>query len=182
MLDLGCGSGNYTNALAEIFPNSTFIGLDYSSKAVELANETKKEKNLKNITFVEGDGHNLPAEWTGYFDMVFVYDTLHDMPDPFKCLEQIHRVIKDDGCFSLVDMGFHSDPIDNVGDPKAAIYYTLSMYVCLTSSLTGEPHIGYGAMWGVEEIEKALKSKKFKIEGKGSLSLIGTKAFFYCTK
>lgn len=183
VLDLGCGPGNYSCALAERFPKSTFIGLDYSSKAVQIATGIQKEKGLKNVSFVEGDAHNLPTKWTEYFDMVFVYDVLHDIPDPLTCLEQIHKVMKVDGCFSLVDMGFHSDPLDNAGDMKASMFYTISTYICLASSLTEEPHIGYGAMWGVEEIEKVLLSKNFKILGKGgSLSLIGKKVFFFCAK
>jgi len=168
--------------LAKLYPNSTFTGLDYSERGIDLANLTKTEKGLTNVNFVMGDGQNLPEEWKTQFDMVFVYDVIHDVPNPFKCLEQIYKVLKDEGCFCLVDVGFHSDPLDNAGDIRASMYYTLSTFICLTSSMTEEPHVGYGAMWGVEELEKALKSTNFKIEGTGAISLIGTKVFFYCTK
>ncbi|XP_045204432.2 S-adenosylmethionine-dependent methyltransferase Rv2258c-like [Mercenaria mercenaria] len=182
VLDVGCGSGSYANVLAQRFPNSTFVGLDYSEVGVEKANRTKSKKGLTNITFTTGDAHNLPEEWTESFDFVFVYDVLHDLPNPHKALEQIYKVLKNDGYFSLIEIGFHSNPVDNAGDRSAAMYYACSSFICLPSSMTQEPRIGYGACWGREEIEKAIKQANFKISGKSSLIVIGTKAFFLCTK
>ncbi|KAL4229710.1 hypothetical protein ACF0H5_010098 [Mactra antiquata] len=182
VIDVGCGSGRFTNTLAKRFPNSTFLGLDYSDKGIELSNQMKDSLGLKNVDFVQGDAHNLPDEYNESFDMVFVYDVLHDLPNPFKALEQIYKVLKPDGFFSLIEIGFHSNPIDNAGDKAAAMYYTCSMFICLASSMTEPPHVGYGACWGVEEIEKALKGANFKLEGKSSLVIIGSKTFFFSMK
>ncbi|XP_052796210.1 S-adenosylmethionine-dependent methyltransferase Rv2258c-like [Mya arenaria] len=182
VLDLGCGPGNYTNIIAQRFSNSTFVGLDYSETAVEMANKDKAERGLSNVTFQVGDAHNLPEDWTEGFDMVFVYDVLHDLPDPYKALKQINRILKPDGCFSLIEIGFHSDPVDNAGDMSAAMYYCCSMFICLASSMTEEPRVGYGACWGREEIQKAVLGAGFKISGDASLVVMGTKCFFFCTK
>lgn len=182
MLDVGCGAGNFTNVLAQRFPNSTFIGLDCAKEGIAKANKMKAVKGLTNITFTLGDANNLPDEWTESYDLVFVYDVLHDLPNPFKALEQIYRVVRNDGCFSLIEIGFHSNPVDNAGDKGAAMYYTCSSFICLPSSMTEEPRIGYGACWGREEIQKALIKTNFKIFGTSSIVLIGTKVFFLCTK
>lgn len=182
VLDVGCGTGNYSNVLAQRFPNSTFIGLEYAEYAIETANQTKERNGLTNLTFTKGDAHCLPDEWAKTFDMVFVYGVLHDLPNPFKALEQIYKVLKDDGCFSLVEIGFHSNPVDNAGNSGAAMYYTLSSFICLPSSMTEEPHVGYGACWGMEEIEKALLEASFKIEGTTPIVVLGAKQFFFCTK
>ncbi|WAQ99295.1 Y2258-like protein [Mya arenaria] len=182
VVDLGCGPGNYTNILAQRFSNSSFVGLDYSEPAIQMANKDKAERGLSNVTFHVGDAHNLPEDWTESFDMVFVYDVLHDLPDPHKALKQINRILKPDGCFSLIEVGFHSDPVDNAGDMSAAMYYSNSTFICLASSMTGEPRVGYGACWGREEIEKAVLGAGFKISGESSLVVMGTKCFFFCTK
>lgn len=180
VLDIGCGPGNLTNVMAQKFPKCQFIGADYSSKAIEMAKEIKKDKCVTNVEFVEADAHNLPEEWKGTFDMVFLCDTLHDIPDPHKCLEESYKVLKDDGALSVVEVGFHSDPLDNVGAAGAAMFHTMGMFFCLTSSLADPPHIGYGAMWGIEEIQKAVESRGFKF--KGPIVHLGPKALFHCTK
>lgn len=182
VLDLGCGAGNYTNCIAEKYPNSKFTGLEYSPRGVELAQQTQKQKGLTNVNFVQGDAQDLPKEWTGQFDMIFIYDVLHDLPDPHKCIGEVRKVMKDGGCLSLVEMGFHGDSRKNAGDMNAALYYTASIFVCLASSLTEPPHVGYGACWGMENIEKALEKEKFNISEKAAISLIGKKAFYFCTK
>lgn len=182
VLDVGCGAGNFTNLLAERFPKSTFTGLDYSEVAIEKANKIKAEKGLTNITFTTGDAHNLIDEWTESFDFVFVYDVLHDLPDPHKALTQIYKVLKKGARFSLIEIGFHSNPLDNAGDKSAAMYYSASSFICLQSSMSAPPHIGYGACWGREKIEKALIDAQFQIEGSSSISVLGTKTFFLCTK
>lgn len=182
VLDIGCGVGSFTIGLARRFPNSHFIGLEYAKTALEQAKEQVKNENIKNIEFVLGDAHNLPDSWTGQFGWVFVYDTLHDLPNPHKALGEIYKVLKDDGSFSLVEIGFHSNPVDNAGDMTAAMYYSLSMFACLPSTLSAGGCVGYGAGWGREEIEKAILGAKFKIQGRSSMVIQGAKVFFYCTK
>ena len=49
--DLGCGRGNAILALAERFPNSTFLGLDLGNDAVEWARTRTAELGLDNVTF-----------------------------------------------------------------------------------------------------------------------------------
>lgn len=179
VLEVGCGVGTFINILADRFPKSTFTGMDYSNKALRLANTAKEQNGITNLTYTQGDAHCLPDDWTKTFDMVYMYDVLHDLPNPFKALEQIYKVLKDNGCFSLVDFGgFHSNPVDNVGNADAAMNYAGSAFICLPSSMTEEPHIGYGACWGGEEIEKSLAN--FKIQGTSSLG--EGRVFFCCRK
>jgi ubiquinone/menaquinone biosynthesis C-methylase UbiE len=182
VLDVGCGSGNFINLLAERFPKSSFTGLDYSEFGIEKANKVRVEKELSNISFTTGDAHNLPDEWTESFDFVFVYDVLHDLSDPHKALDQIYKVLKKDGCLSLKDFGFHSNPVDNAGNKCAAMHYTVSCFICLQSSMSAPPHIGYGTCWGRENLEKALIDAQFNIKEKSSTTISGSKACYLCTK
>jgi len=123
----------------------------------------------------------LPKEWAQHFDIVFMNDALHDLPNPNKCLEEVHKVLKDDGFFCLIEVGSHSDPLQNVGNFHAAMLYSIGMFTCTTASLAEPPHVGYGPMWGVEEIEKTLRNKKFEL-GKDAIVHIKEKACFMCTK
>ena len=174
--------GSFSIGLAKRFPKSHFTGLEYSEKGLKIGREHAKRDDVGNISFVTGDAHNLPQTWACQFDLVFVYDVLHDLPSPHKALDEIYKVLKDDGGLSLVEIGFHSNSSDNAGNMSAAMYYSLSMLVCLPSSLSEKSREGYGACWGKEEIEKALEGTKFKLQGKSSMVIAGSKVFFYCTK
>ena len=163
VLDVGCGSASLTSALAKRFPNSNFTGLDISERGLQVARESVEKYNLKNIQFVKGDCHNLRQYLSSQFDLVFMYGTLHDLPNPHKALEEIYNILKNDGSFTLFDCGFNSNPSDNIGNMRAAYFYGHSLLHCLPSSMMEEPHIGYGACWGIEEMETALTGAKLKI-------------------
>lgn len=183
VLDVGCGSGRFINDLGKKFPKSNFTGVDFSEKGLALARECALRENLGNVSYIKGDAHDLPNSWSGQFDWTIIGDALHDLHDPFKALREMYAVLKADGVLSVFDNGFHSKAADNSGDMNAAMVYTMSMFCCLPSSMKEEPHIGHGACWGTEEIEKALKGAAFVIKvrliSKGQL---GPTAFYHCTK
>ena len=175
-LDIGCGTASITQGLAKRFPNTQFIGIEYDDFALEIASKTTQ--NLSNLTIMKGDVENLEASCDKQFDYIFMYDVLHDLPRPHKALEEIYKVLEDNGSFSMIDGSFHSKPLDNVGDKEAAMYYSMSMFVCLPASMQSEPYIGYGACWGMEEMEKALKEANFNV----SSVVKGSYVYFHCTK
>jgi len=185
MLDVGCGTGTFTYALAKHFPKSTFIGMEYSEKALVIARAKNEQMQLDNVTFEYGDAQALPEKWTGHFDLVLLYDVLHDLPNPHKCLDQVYQVLKPDGVLSLVEQAVAGDPMDNRGGVGMTTgFYTPSMFVCLPSSMMGEPHVGYGAFWGIENIEKAILDHHFKISHSNRQEVEATKGrvFYCCTK
>ncbi len=52
VLELGCGKGEYTVALAEKFSNKNFIGIDVKGSRFWRGAKTAVENNLKNVAFV----------------------------------------------------------------------------------------------------------------------------------
>ena len=165
-----------TIGLAKRFPNTRFTGLECDDYAIELA--SKNAQNLSNLTIMKGDAENLQVSCDKQFDWVFMHDVLHDLPRPHKVIEEIYKVLKDDGSYTLIDGSFQSNPLDHVGNKFATMCYSISMFICLPASMQSEPHIGYGACWGMDNIEKALKEAKFNV----SSVVKGSYAYFYCTK
>ena len=51
-LELGCGKGEYSVALAEKFPNKNFIGIDIKGARMWQGAKISNEKKLKNIAFL----------------------------------------------------------------------------------------------------------------------------------
>ena len=75
--DVGCGHGASTMIMAKAFPNSEFVGIDFhdarSPRAKEHAN------GLRNVRFETARARTITG--TG-FDLVTMFDALHDMGDP----------------------------------------------------------------------------------------------------
>ncbi|WAQ99325.1 Y2258-like protein [Mya arenaria] len=182
VLDLGCGPGNFTNILAQRFSNSTGAWARFLRHRYKNGQQRKADRGLSKVTFMMGDAHKLPEDWAAHFDMVFVYDVLHDLTHPYNVLKQIHRILKPNGFLSLIDFGFHSDPVENAGDMTAAMYYSCSVFRLLASCMTEELWVGFGACWGREEIQKAILGAGFQINGESSPVVIEKHFFFCCTK
>ncbi len=78
--DIGCGHGASTIVMAQAFPKSSFIGLDYHDASIATARKRAAEQAVTgNIAFevkaaTEFDGHD--------FDLVCFMDCLHDLGDP----------------------------------------------------------------------------------------------------
>ena len=55
ILDIGCGSGAISLALADNLKKSYVYGIDINKEAIKLSNKNKEKLNLKNVDFFEGD-------------------------------------------------------------------------------------------------------------------------------
>ena len=127
---------------------------------------------------MKGDVEKLQDSFNEKVDYVFMYDVLHDLPKPLKALEEIYKILKEDGSFTLIDGSAHSNAIDNIGDNDAILNYGFSLFVCLPASMQSEPYVGYGTCWGMEEMEKALNDAKYKV----SSVIKGAYVYYHCTK
>lgn len=96
VLDLGCGWGTVSFALAPIV--DSVVGVDFSAKSVELCRRGAEELGLENVDFVRGDAAEtgLPDET---FDIVYAVDLLeHLYPDQtLEVLDECARVLKRGG-------------------------------------------------------------------------------------
>jgi len=55
ILDVGCGNGYSTIKLAQIFPDATIVGIDYSGKMVDAAKAAAGQAGIANAKFFVGD-------------------------------------------------------------------------------------------------------------------------------
>lgn len=111
VLDLCCGSGDLGKMVKEIQPSCDVIGVDFSSKMIELA----RFKN-QNITYWELDALNLPFEKNS-FDYVLMGFGLRNINDKRKVIEEIHKILKSNGKFLQLDFGkknIYSKIFDNI--------------------------------------------------------------------
>lgn len=158
VLDVGCGSGRIMNRIAELYPKSQFIGMDFSAEAIGIANEEAAIKELRNIEFIVSDLSNFheTAE-PQRFDFITTFDAIHDQGQPLNVLKGIFRALKNDGLYLMQDIKGSSHVHNNIGHPIGTFLYAICMTVSLAQG--GE---GLGAMWGEEKTREYLEKAGFR--------------------
>jgi 2-polyprenyl-3-methyl-5-hydroxy-6-metoxy-1,4-benzoquinol methylase len=143
--DIGCGSGHAINVMAKAFPASRFTGIDFSDEGLGTGRAEAARLGLENASFVAADVAQLDASES--YDVITVFDAIHDQAQPAKVLENIHRALKPGGIFLMVDIKASSRLEENVGVPLASYFYTISTMHCMSVSL-GLDGAGLGTCWG----------------------------------
>lgn len=162
VLDLGCGMGRIITRLAELYPESQFVGMDLSEEAISHARDEATGRGLANVEFVQADlsDFDQTAEEEA-FDFVTTFDAIHDQARPLNVLKGIHRTLKSDGTYLMQDISGTSHVHRDVDHPLGTLLYTISCLHCMTVSLAqgGE---GLGAMWGEETTREYLERAGFR--------------------
>jgi 2-polyprenyl-3-methyl-5-hydroxy-6-metoxy-1,4-benzoquinol methylase len=160
--DIGCGEGVALVLMAEAFPKSRFTGIDASPEAIAKASRLLETRSLPNAEFVIRDAATLMDDGTleGAFDYVVAFDAIHDQAAPKKVLAGIHRMLSENGLFSMVDIAAESDLASNLDHPMAPFLYTVSLLHCLPVGRYrgGE---GLGMMWGRKKAVAYLEQAGF---------------------
>ncbi|OWF56559.1 uncharacterized protein LOC110446184 [Mizuhopecten yessoensis] len=153
VLDVGCGTGDITTPLAEALPASAVTGCDLSEKAITDAK--LGSFTVKNVSYGIENISKLPEDWTKKYDVVLMFDVLHDLQHPEAAIKQVLKVLAADGIVIIVDPKVSSDPLKNVGNIQAAQALTLSSWWCIPSS-SCDHGSGLGVGWGWENKEEFL--------------------------
>jgi SAM-dependent methyltransferase len=155
VVDIGCGTGHAALRIADTYPASTVLGVDQAPKAIAAARAEADRLALGNAAFDVRDGAELPA---GSADLARPYDTLR----------AIRTALRPGGAFLMAELALSARPEENAGHPLAAALYTVSLFHCMTASLS-EGGEGLGLAWGETAIRAALRDAGFVNVGRGSL-------------
>ncbi|WP_104172869.1 class I SAM-dependent methyltransferase [Arthrobacter sp. Y81] len=156
--DIGCGAGHAVNLMAEAFPASRFTGYDFSEDAVLAGRAEARRLGLGNARFEILDAAALDIV-EGY-DLITVFDAIHDQAQPAKVLENIHNALCPDGTFLMVDIKASSNLADNVELPWGTFLYAISTFHCMSVSLA-QGGQGLGTVWGVQLAESMVRAAGF---------------------
>jgi SAM-dependent methyltransferase len=156
--DVGCGLGASTRLMAQAFPRSTFTGFDYHEGSIELAREETREAGLgANIRFEVAAAGTFPG--SGY-DLVTMFDCLHDMGDPVGVARHVREALAPDGTWMIVEPLAGDSVADNL-NPLGRAYYAFSTLLCTPSSLSQEVGLALGAQAGEKAIRTVVEAAGF---------------------
>jgi SAM-dependent methyltransferase len=156
--DVGCGTGTALVTLAATFPASSFVGYDLDGAGLARARDAASSRGLTNLIFEHVDAADLVVEEP--FDVVFVFNSIHDQARPALALQRIHDALVPGGIFLMDEPTVSSHLEDNIGNPMAPFTYAVSTLHCLTVSLASGG-AGLGTAWGRQLAEQMLAAAGF---------------------
>jgi SAM-dependent methyltransferase len=142
--DVGCGHGASTILMAQAFPASHFTGFDAHQPSIAAARERAARGGVAANTAFEV---RPAAELPGRYDVICLFDCLHDMGDPVGALRQIRTALASDGVLVLVEP-MAGDTLEENLNPVGAAYYGFSTLLCTPNSLSQEVGTALGAQAG----------------------------------
>jgi SAM-dependent methyltransferase len=156
--DIGCGVGFSTLLMADAYPKSTFVGFDFHGPSIEEARRHASAHQARdNVRF---DASTAKSIREGGFDLVTMFDCLHDMGDPRGCAEHMRSLIKPDGTWMIVEPIAGNRAEENL-NPVGRLYYNASTMICLPTSLDQEVGEGLGAQAGEAKITEVISGGGF---------------------
>ena len=156
--DVGCGHGASTILMAQAYPNSHFTGFDYHGPSIERARQAAAAAGVADRTdFHAASAQDFPGD---RYDLVCIFDALHDMGDPVGAAAHIRRSLKPDGTWLLVEPFAHDNLADNL-NPVGRMFYSASTMVCTPASQSQDVGLALGAQAGEARLRQVVEDAGF---------------------
>jgi SAM-dependent methyltransferase len=156
--DIGCGHGASTILMAREYPRSSFVGSDYHEGSIETARRRAQEAGVADrVRFETGDAASDQGE--GY-DLVTMFDCLHDMGDPVGAARQVLRSLAPDGTWLIVEP-MAGDRVEDNLNPVGRAFYGFSTFLCTPASLSQDVGLALGAQAGEAKIAAVIAEAGF---------------------
>jgi SAM-dependent methyltransferase len=150
--DVACGAGWSSIAIARAYPKVTVDAYDLDEASVELARANLAGTNVADrVTFRHQDAGD-PA-LAGSYQLVTVFEALHDMSRPVEVLRALRGLAAEDGAVVVMDERV-ADTFTAPGDEVERLMYTYSVLCCLPVGLADQPSAGTGTVMRVDTVRR----------------------------
>ena len=144
VLDLGCGLGHSSVALALAYPAITVRGIDLDEDSIAEARRTAAAAGVADrVSFTLGDAALIKEEQPA--DLVTVFEALHDMGDPVGVLTAARTVLADGGSVFIGDERVADEFTAPAGEIER-LQYAFSVLHCLPATRAENPAVANGTV------------------------------------
>jgi SAM-dependent methyltransferase len=156
--DVGCGHGASTVLMAEAFPASSFAGFDYHDSSIATARDRAAAAGLgERVRFEVAPASAFPGR---EYELVTMFDCLHDMGDPLGAARHVHDSLAAHGTWMIVEPAA-GDRVEENLNPVGRAYYALSTLLCTPCSLSQDVGLALGAQAGEARIRDIVTAAGF---------------------
>ncbi len=137
-LDVGCGSGAITLAMASVVgPTGQVVGFDHNKAVLRWAVDAAHREHVTQATFCTADVSDLDAD--GCYDLVFARFLLSRVPNPDDALDRMVRALRPGGIVVVEDEEFAGQ----FCHPRSAAFDRFAeLYAAALRRRGGDPEIG----------------------------------------
>jgi ubiquinone/menaquinone biosynthesis C-methylase UbiE len=157
VLDVACGTGWSSVALARAFPEARVRGVDLDRASIDEARVNAKAAGVDDrVTFEVADVAGLAGPGERY-DLVTLFEALHDMGDPVGALRRVRAVLADGAPLVVADERV-ADEFHPPTDEVERMNYAFSVLHCLPATMAESTEVASGTVlraptvrrWGTE--------------------------------
>src|SRR5262249_28672742 len=99
--DVGCGVGFSTLLMADAYPQSSFVGYDFHQPSIkESRRHAASHVDSNRVRFEVANAKEIAEDG---FDLITMYDCLHDMGDPRGCATHMRDILAEGGTWMIVE-------------------------------------------------------------------------------
>jgi len=142
--DVACGLGRSSIAIARGYPKATVDGIDLDKASIQRARQLLPGSGVEDrVAFHCRDAAN--AELSSQYDLVTIFEALHDMSYPVEVLRTARRLLSEGGRLLVGDERTAERFALDSGDVER-LYYGFSVLHCLPVGMVGVNAAGTGTV------------------------------------
>jgi 2-polyprenyl-3-methyl-5-hydroxy-6-metoxy-1,4-benzoquinol methylase len=158
--DVACGAGWSSIAIARAYPNAHVDGLDLDEASIELARSNAREAGLGDrLRFHLRDAAD--PELAGRYDLVTVFEAIHDMSQPVEALRAMRGLAAESGAVLVVDERV-ADSFTAPGDEVERYMYGWSILCCLPTGMASQPSAATGTVMRADTLARYAREAGFQ--------------------
>jgi SAM-dependent methyltransferase len=135
--DLACGTGWAAIELAKAFPHVTVDGRDSDEASIAIGRKNAVEHAVADrVTLEVVDLADPAADWSPHYDLVILFECVHDLPRPVEALRHACAALRPGGTVLVVDERA-AETFTAPGDEPERFFASASAIWCLPQGRTG---------------------------------------------
>ena len=165
VLDVACGIGYSSEAMAGTFPRIRVEGIDMDTASIAEARALATRAGLADrVRFSVGnasDPSKLPTCDEG-FELVTIFEALHDMGDPIATMAAVRPLLRSGGAVLIADERVSDDFSAPAGDVDR-LMYAASVLHCLPATMAEATHTANGTVLRASTVRKWATAAGFTV-------------------
>jgi len=158
--DLACGGGVSTVAIAKGYPKVSVDGIDLDAPSIEQARAYLSGSGVEDrVEFHVRDAAD--PQLRGRYDLVTIFEAVHDMSYPVAVLRAARDLLSDGGCVIVGDE-LTAEAFGVANDDLERLYYGFSVLHCLPVGMIGEDAAGTGTVMRADTLEQYARAAGFE--------------------
>ncbi len=157
--DVACGHGHSTLAIARGYPKVLVDGIDLDEPSITAARGLLAGTDLEDrVAFHHRDAAD--PELSGRYDLVTLFEALHDMSYPVDVLRTLRGMLAEGGCVFVADERTAERFSPDAGDAER-LHYGFSVLHCLPVGMVGENAAGTGTVMRPDTVRRYVAQAAF---------------------